>query len=156
MKNILLLFLFVVVLQFSACKPALYKHFIDIPNNVWQKDNTVVFKVDMDKPVATADVRLAIRYVDGYLYDHLKVNVKRISPSNKKSEQELNIKMMDGNEGYIGEGMGDLWDLEQVLTDGFENFEESGTYQYEVSQTMKDDQFPLVVEVGLIVEEKTE
>lgn len=152
MKNIFFLLLFVFALQFSGCKPALYKHFIDIPSNVWQKDNIVMFQVDMEQTLEKADVRLAIRYVEGYFYDHLKVRVVRTSPSNKKLEKDINLKMMDSEGVYQGEGMGDLWDLEESLTDGFERFEEVGTYQYEFSQTMEDDQFPLVVEVGLIVE----
>ncbi|MGB0931506.1 MAG: gliding motility lipoprotein GldH [Chitinophagales bacterium] len=152
MKNISFLLLFVFALQFSGCKPALYKHFIDIPSNVWQKDNIVMFKVKMEQALDKADVRLAIRYVEGYFYDHLKVKVVRISPSNKKLEKDIKLKMMDSDGRYQGEGMGDLWDLEESLMDGFERFEEAGTYHYEFSQTMKDDQFPLVVEVGLIVE----
>lgn len=111
-----------------------------------------MFKVKMEQALDKADVRLAIRYVEGYFYDHLKVKVVRISPSNKKLEKDINLKMMDSDGEYQGEGMGDLWDLEESLMDGFERFEEAGTYQYEFSQTMKDDQFPLVVEVGLIVE----
>ncbi|MGB1242812.1 MAG: hypothetical protein ACPG49_09845 [Chitinophagales bacterium] len=156
MKKILLLFLCTVLLQFSACKPAIYKHFIGIPDYVWKKDNTVLFKVKMEQPIPTADVRLGIRYMEGYFYDHLKVTVKRTSPSNQKLEKEINIKMMDSEGAYIGEGMGDLWDVEESLMDGFESFEEVGTYQYEVSQVMNEDQFLLVVEVGLIVEEKEE
>lgn len=152
MKNILFLFLAVFALQFSGCKPALYKHYIDIPNNVWQKENVVFFKVDMEKPMDAADVRLAIRYVEGYFYDNLKVNAKRTSPSNKILTQDILIKMMDSGGNYIGEGMGDLWDIEESLTNGFNSFEETGTYQYEFSQTMGDDEFPLVVEVGLVVE----
>jgi len=152
MKNTFLLLLFIFALQFSGCKPALYKHFIDIPKNVWQKDNTVMFKVKMEQPLEVADVRLAIRYVEGYFYDHLKVKAIRTSPSNKKIEKNIRLKMMDADGEYQGEGMGDLWDLEESLTDGFEHFEETGTYQYEFLQIMKDDEFPLVVEVGLIVE----
>ncbi len=145
--------LVVIGVSFSGCKPSLYKHFIDIPSNVWQKDNVVIFKVEMEKPIQKADVRLAIRYVEGYFYDHLKVNVKRTSPSNEVLTKDINIQMMDKEGNYIGEGMGDLWDIEQTLDNGFEGFGEAGTYQYEFSQTMDDNQFPLVVEVGLIVEE---
>ncbi len=156
MKKILLLFLCAVTLQFTACKPAIYKHFISIPDYVWKSDNTVLFKVKMDNPMPKADVRLGIRYMEGYFYDHLKVVVKRTSPSNQKIEKEINIKMMDSDGAYVGEGMGDLWDVEEALTDGFESFDEAGTYQYEVSQEMNGDQFLLVVEVGLIVEEMVE
>ncbi len=154
MKRIILLtFFFCTTLQFQSCKPALYRNFIKIPKNVWTQDNSILFKVNIENPIPQANVQLTIRYVEGYFYDNLKVKATRISPSNEKLDSEFVIPIKGKNGEYLGQGMGDLFDIEVPLAGGFELFQEKGMYQYEFSQMMGAEEFPLIVEVGLIVSE---
>ena len=57
---------------------------------------------------------------------------------------------MDDSNKYIGEGAGDIWDLETKIKENYK-FAESGDYKFTISHNMPQDKFINVMEVGLVI-----
>jgi gliding motility-associated lipoprotein GldH len=63
-------------------------------------------------------------------------------------EQKILLRDKDGK--LLGNGMGDLWDIDHLIRDGFK-FTEPGTCTVEISSTMSQADIPGVMQVGLVV-----
>ncbi len=149
---ITLISLLLVALSFSACNSnRLYKHFVKVPNYVWEKGQKFNYKVKITEAPQKVDVILAVRVIDAFPVNDIKIKVTRISPSNKKTSDTFTMLIKDSKGKNMGEGMSDLWDIELPIAQNT-TFKEKGTFEYELEQITSVDKLLGVVDVGLIID----
>jgi len=152
MKRLFTFFAILAIL--SSCKSGgrVYSKNQDLsPQAEWLKKDTREFSVPVKEINILYNLKLSLRYVDGYQYQFVKVKVTETSPGGKKSVKEYDLKVRENNGDYIGEAALDIWDSDH-LVEANKKFTETGTYTYLIEQNMPVDPLTSVMEIGLILE----
>lgn len=127
-----------------------YREIHELAGMQWFKTDTQSFEVPIENPTRL-DGHLIIRHVEGYQHNNLTVHLLSMKDGELWMDEHIAIPIKDENGDYVGAGSVDLWDVEHLI---FESKTLSkGTYTFEVSHTMQQDRLPLVMEVGLVLEE---
>ncbi len=150
MKNISIILILALGL-FSCNENRIYSDHVTPPGELeWNKEDVITFDVKIIDVSSKNDIKLAFRHATGYAYPFCDVVVKETKPSGESTEERYQIRVMD-DEGYVGEGAGDIYDIEEIWRSGHV-FPEIGTYQYEIRHEMPDDKIHMVMEVGMIID----
>jgi gliding motility-associated lipoprotein GldH len=135
----------------SACSMLyFYREIHELAGMQWFKSDTQQFDVQVESP-KKLDGRLIIRHVEGYQHSDLTVHVVVENNGEVWMDEHMAIPIKDENGDYLGSGSVDLWDVEHPLFQG--KTLSKGNYTFKVDHTMQQDRLPLVMEVGLVLEE---
>lgn len=151
MKKTIAVLSFLVVLLASCGSDAVYKEYVSLPGYVWSKNNTVVLKAALDKPLPNANVFINVRYGTAYPFESLVVVLKTTNPAQKTDTHNYTIPLRDANDKNLGSGMGDMWDVQFPI--GKNIALEQGTYTYELSHQMPDNDIPMLVDMGIQIDD---
>ncbi len=147
MKKILLIIL---TLSLFSCGNEVFKEYHTFSDILWHKSDVVKFDVNVEQ-AGKYNIYLPVRYTYGCPYKSISIDIKLISPSGKEQTISKEIKIMDSDNKYIGEGAGDIWDTEELAAKDY-NLDETGTYKAEISQTTSEETLAFIMEVGLRIE----
>ncbi len=123
MKNIaiykLILLSFAFFLIFQGCgKRKIYEEFEKFSNYSWNRFNYLNFEADIQDTSRYYDIFLAVRHITQYPYKKLDVNFTSYTPSGEERSMEYSFRIKNDEGKFLGEGMGDLWDIELPLRKG--------------------------------------
>ncbi|MCD6366586.1 MAG: hypothetical protein J7L46_03500 [Bacteroidales bacterium] len=90
---------------------------------------------------------LVFRYGDGYPFSQLKIHLVTTGNETTFTDSDFMIDVVDKDGDYIGDGLGDIWDLEQSLDTL--TIENPMTIKFQLSQKVIDGNLPMVMEVGM-------
>lgn len=151
MKKMLVLFLPIsLVVLLTSCDQRVFQEYRDIPGNRWDRNKPVTFNVEITDTLQAYDVELAIRHTSYYSFANLKVNVFSTFPSGETRTRDLDLMLREKDGSFIGEGAGDLWDIEFEYLSDF-TFPQKGTYVFTVQNVMPLPETPDIMQVGWIV-----
>ncbi|MFC2107477.1 gliding motility lipoprotein GldH [Bacteroidota bacterium] len=147
------IFLFLILMiTFSSCNPGrIYEKHIKLNDYAWDKFETFTFEFEVDNISVEYDIYLAIRHAHIYPYDNLLVSTVMTTPSGEKRYTDYDLSIKDKNGEFLGDGMGDLWDINIPIRKKFK-FQEKGKCVIEFENRMSRLRTPAILEVGLIVE----
>jgi gliding motility-associated lipoprotein GldH len=151
MKKLIVAFL-AGLMGLTSCSPGkIYEKHLDNDRITWNRFDVKTFKVDIKDISEKYDFYVAFRHVTDVPFRFITIKFTLYTPSGERRilEQKIFLKDKEGN--LLGNGMGDLWDLNQLVRENFE-FTEPGVCTVEVSSTMSQADLPGIMQVGLIVE----
>lgn len=151
MKKLILSFLAGLFILTSCNPRKIYEKHLDNSRITWNRFDIKTFNVDIRDISANYDFYVAIRYVSEIPLDYIKIKFTLYTPSGEIRTLEQKILLKDKEGNLLGNGMGDLWDLNHLVRDNFE-FTEPGICKVEISSTMSQADLPGIMQVGLIVE----
>jgi gliding motility-associated lipoprotein GldH len=135
----------------SSCNPSvIYEKHIDIERITWNRFDIKTFEVDIQDISAGYDFYIAIRHHTDIPLKFITVKFTLHTPSGEIRTLEQKILLKDNEGNLLGDGMGDLWDLDQLLREDF-HFTEPGICKVEISSTMSKADLPGIMQIGLIV-----
>lgn len=127
-----------------------YREIHELEGMQWLRSDKQHFIVTADEP-KTLDGRLIIRHIEGYQFQDLTVHVSVTHNGETWMDEDILVPIRDENGDYLGQGSVDLWDVEHALFQGKTLLK--GEYSFTIEHTMQQDRIPLVMEVGLVLEE---
>ena len=131
----------------------MYKKYITIPDNTWDVKNPVTYTVTVKDTVNYYNVYVNIRNADGYTFSNLYLFIDIASPAHVTERDTLECQLADPNTGkWLGEGLGDIWD-NRILFKRNVRFPRTGDYIFTYTQAMRIDKLPMIMDVGLSVEQ---
>ena len=149
MKRSLVLIVSCVLLL--SCTPGkIYEKHVKMDNLAWNRFNTVTFEVPIEDAAPAYDIFIAIRHITDIPYAELDVYFFFETPGGETRSRKITIPIKDAQGRNLGEGMGNLWDVQHLAWEGF-TFNEAGTCNFEVSSAMSQMDLIGVLEVGLIL-----
>ncbi len=150
MKKLLPVILLLIAF-FSSCNPKkIYEKHLDNERITWNRFDVKKFEVQIDNISAKYDFYIAIRHHTEVPLNSLNVDFILYTPSGEERIMEHEIKLRDREGKLLGNGMGDLWDIEYPAWLGFQ-FTEPGTCRVEISSGMPQTDLPGIMQVGLII-----
>ncbi len=148
----ILLHLVVSVLLFASCDSnKLYESNVEIPKGSWDIDHVAQFKFAIEDTQIPYNLKVNVRNTEFYMSQNLWIFIKTTSPSNKVQYDTLNCILANDKGEWLGEGMGDIWDLTVPYKQSI-GFPEKGQYTVEIKQGMRMQKVPMIMEIGLRVE----
>lgn len=146
------LFIVSSLLILLSCDPGrVYEKNIKIPDGIWEKDHKVSFEVFIDDTVSAHNLYVNVRNTSLYPFSNLYLFIETTAPSGHTIRETFEITLCDEKGKWLGSGLGDIWDLQQVYKKNV-RFAQRGNYTIEYQQGMRMDRLPFVLDVGLRIE----
>lgn len=145
----------VIALLFNACDGnKVFEKYIEVENDVWHQENVAKFNVDIIDTVALHNLYINIRNKGNYPYSNLYLFVSIQGPDGSQQTDTVNCILANKRGQWLGNGIGDLWDLKIPYIGGFK-FAQSGVYTFSYEQAMRvEDGLHGITDVGLRIERK--
>lgn len=135
------------IIILNSCNTVFEEH-QDVDDLQWYENDKKTFEVDISER-GKYDVYFALRYATGFPYKVMKINVIHSGPDGSGNVGNIKFSVVDNNNQYIGEVVGDIWDLEHKFIENQELKE--GTHIFEIRPALNNSPAIAVMEVGLIV-----
>lgn len=124
-----------------------YRSLSELKNYQWHKSAPLTYNFSIEE-TQTSDVSFILRHVHGFPFPKVYVEVASSGPEfNSVDTIELNV--IGDDREYLGEGAGDIWDLEHVIYPDMQLI--PGEYEISVRHIMEREKLDLVMEVGIQV-----
>jgi len=148
--TVILLFLF------SCDSNRVFEKNISIENNVWTLNQTPSFEYNHIDTISELNMLVNVRHSSSYPFSNLWIFVNTISPDGTIKKDTLECVLAEKNGKWIGNGLGDMWDIQcQFKTS---RLKEYGWYTFKIEQAMrhgdlaKIEELPGIMEIGLRIE----
>jgi gliding motility-associated lipoprotein GldH len=139
------------LLFLSACSPGkVYEKHVKMEHLAWNRFNTITFDVPIEDTGNGYDIFIAIRHITDIPYPDIDVYFYFSTPGGETRSRRINIPIKDKEGNNLGDGLGELWDVNYLAWKGF-LFKEPGICKFEISSAMSQMDLVGVLEVGLIV-----
>lgn len=135
----------------------LYERTVNIPKHAWSSDFTPSFEFEIKDTISLYEASLVLRHTDGYPFNNIWLIVQVETPDSLftfRTEKKLG----DNDKGWLGTGLNDVIEhrisLNPDLANAGISFRKSGTYTFRLTQIMREDPLPEVLQAGIRVERK--
>lgn len=136
-----------------SCSSHFHESWQDIAVMQWQRDNVITNKVNIENIDKPYNIMLGLRYIPAIPETDIKVVLEIINPKGEKIQKTHSIKVKNDKGEHVGEIMGELADVKQIVEEGY-TFKEKGEYTFNIVQAMASDPQGGILEVGFILDEK--
>lgn len=142
----------------TQCKQIdLYERTANIPKHAWKSDFTPTFSFNIKDTTALYGASLILRHTDAYPYNNIWLSIQVEAPDTMyvfRTEQRLG----SNEQGWLGTGLNDVYEHRLSLNTALENagvsFRRAGVYTFRLTQLMREDPLPHVLQAGIRVERK--
>lgn len=136
---------------FSCTQINVFEKNSTIPGYSWKSDFAVKGDFTISDTASSYNTYLVLRHTDAYKYSNIWLNVGIQAPGDSMYYTKMNIELANDAAGWMGTGMDDIWELRQLV---ILPLSKKGTYNYSISQIMRDDPLAAVMSAGLRVEKR--
>ncbi len=119
----------------------------------WNQKQTVSLTTETINPGKYCEI-LVYRYGEGYPFSQLKIHMVTTGKETTFTDKDFMIDIMDKSGNYIGDGLGEIWDIEQPLDTII--IKAPTTLTLQISQKVIEGNLPMVMEVGMKLKKLTE
>lgn len=154
-KYIIIIF---IALFLAACSSNRIYHEIHTFNDYkWLRNDTIAFTVNIDDEHNHINywLQFNIRYITGFQYQFLNLNILVITPDGDIFSKVESIQVRKDNSDYIGDVAGSYWDIDHTMKDKF-TFKKKGKYLIKISPIVDEGRIYFINELGLSVLNKQE
>lgn len=152
-KSSKIVFFFLLILIFSACDTnKVYEEYIAVENSVWKKENRAIFEFEATDTSQAHNLYINVRNKGDYKYSNLYLFVRMKGPNGNVLKDTVNCIIADNRGKWLGNGIGDLWDLKIPYIGNFK-FAQNGIYVISLEQAMRDKNgLKGISDIGLRIE----
>lgn len=150
MKKLIFSLLLGMIVLCACDSSKIYEKYFDNERITWSRFDVKTFNVDIKDISAKYDFYIAIRHLTDVPFKYIAIKFILYTPSGETRTMEQKILLKDNEGNLLGDGMGELWDVVNLVREDFQ-FTEPGLCKVEVSSTMSQADLPGIMQVGLIV-----
>ncbi len=122
-------------------------------NLAWNRFDKLTFEVPIQDIKASYDIYIAVRHITDMPYKDIDVYFDFTTPDGESRSRGLSIPIKDADGKNLGDGLGELWDVQELVWEGFK-FNKPGNCTFEISSAMQQLNLIGVMEIGLIVKKQ--
>lgn len=140
------------LMALTACNPsALFDEYQEIPDAAWPADKPLVFTVQIPDTVTGHNVYINLRNASHYPFSNIFLFLNTRFPDGQIDRDTLEIMLASPEGQWLGDGLGDIWD-NRILFKQNVSFPQKGEYRFEISQGMRLDPLPGIMDAGIRIE----
>jgi len=141
-----------VFLQLASCTPLeTFEKDTAIPKSEWKSGFEIKGSFTIADTAATYNALIVLRHTDAYKYNNIWLNIGIQVPADTMRYQKVDLQLGTDAGGWIGTGMNDIWEIRQMIAS---RKLKKGTYNFSITQIMRDDPLPAVMSAGLRLEKQ--
>ncbi len=140
--------LFIILLMGACSSKTVFDERFQFTDYKWNHFKPIVFTVNITDINICYDLLLTLRYIPQIPYEKFPVLIQIKDPSGGERTFTHTFKIKDPDGNLIGEGLGDLWDLEDKAKEYF-FFNETGKYEFKISQYTQYYDAVCIMDLGL-------
>ncbi len=149
-RRLCLTLLSLMMILVSSCgREAVYEEHHDIPEAGWNKDSAVSFAVEILDTTASYEVYLYLRNNHAYPYRNIYFFRSVDSERGTEFADTAEYTMADPYGKWLGKGAGSIKTHEWPFRTSRVQFNQSGTYIFNIQHAMRTDQLLGLESVGL-------
>ena len=148
-----LLILVVTVASLTACaKLDVYEKNVSIPKYEWSYSYKPTFDFSITDTASSYAIYIVLRHTDAYRYNNIWLNLGTKFPGDSMRYQRLELQLGADATGWEGAGMDDIWEVRKPITKGPVKFSKTGDYTFTLSQVMRENPLPNIMNAGIRVQ----
>ncbi|MGB0887237.1 MAG: gliding motility lipoprotein GldH [Vicingaceae bacterium] len=129
-----------------------FEEYIEVENANWKKENIASFEFAAKDTTVAHNLYINVRNTGSYAYSNLYLFVTMQGPNGGLLKDTVNCILADNRGKWLGNGVGDLWDLRIPYVGGFK-FAQTGNYTVTLEQAMRvEEGLDGITDIGLRVE----
>jgi gliding motility-associated lipoprotein GldH len=142
------------LLAIASCTPInVYEQTNVLPKQSWSSSYKPEFVFSIADTLALYNIYVVLRHTDAYKYNNIWVNVATQAPGDTITRvQQLDLRLASTGKGWLGSGMGDVWEHRIRITREPVPLRKAGLYRFTLMQVMRDNPLQHVLNAGLRVE----
>lgn len=141
--------LLVMILLVSCSKLDTFEMNTSIPNYQWKSSFAIKGSFLITDTAAAYNTYIVLRHTDAFKYNNIWLNVGIQPPADTMHYQKVDLSLGTDATGWLGTGMNDIWEVRQPLFGRAFKFRKPGTYNFVLTQIMRDDPLPAVMSAGM-------
>ena len=158
LKNKYLDVLFTIVCSVLICgcnTISLYEKNVSIPGHEWKSDFKPEFRFQISDTLQPYHIYIVLRHNEQYNYNNIWVNLFTKSPGDTIRQVQYELPLAS-KQGWMGSGMGDIYDHRIAITPQEQDlyFSRTGEYVFTLEQVMREDPLQNVIDIGIRLEKK--
>jgi len=139
-----------IFLQLTSCTQVeIFEKNTSIPNYQWKNDLEIKGSFSIADTTVAYNTYIVLRHTDAYKYNNIWLNVGIQPPADSMHYQKVDLPLGTDATGWMGTGMNDIWEIRQPLFNQAFKFKKPGTYNFTITQIMRDNPLPAVMSAGL-------
>lgn len=147
-KNITVILVYLFAL-FSCTQTNVFENNTAIAGNSWKNSFAANGSFNISDTAAPYKTYIVLRHADAYKYSNIWLNLGLQAPGDSMRYSKINIELGTDAGGWMGTGMNDIWEVRQLI---LVPLKKQGTYNYSITQIMRDDPLEAVLSAGFRVE----
>ena len=112
------------------------------------------FNVTIDDSISKHNMHLNVRHAGFYQYRNLFLFIKTELPNGNSQIDTAECILATPQGKWLGDGLGDIWDNQILFKKGFK-FPLKGVYHFELTQAMRVNPLPGIMDAGIRIEKST-
>lgn len=143
--------LLMALLALSSCtRRKVFSEYHKFGNFTWNRFEMLTFDVPIADEESLYEIAVAVRHIPQFPYGDLDINLTIKSPDGEMRSGDFTLKLKDKNGKWLGDGMGDLYDIEIPVHKNMK-FSGKGVTRIEIENKMNKFEIRGIMEVGLVV-----
>ena len=140
------------LLCMAGCKTDDLAERIDfIKNQQWSNSQLVHYTFNIEDTSTNYLLYFTFRHFNAYHYKNVWIQITHISPNNINNEVKYEIPLAKDDEGWLGEGMYDIY-YHKVLLDKKPFHFQKGKHQFIIKHIMRENPLQYVLNCGFRIE----
>jgi gliding motility-associated lipoprotein GldH len=147
--TVLLLF----AISWQACETiGAFEQNVPLPKHQWTSSYAPEFTLETKDSSAFYRVFLVLRHTSAYHFNNCWVELERKSPNDSVPAQKINVILANNQQGWLGSGMGDIFEHRMILTPPSGILLKAGKHQFKLKHVMREDPLEEIMNVGIRLE----
>lgn len=141
------------MIGFISCDSnKVFEEYIEVKNANWEKESIASFEFEAKDTVIAHNLYINVRNTGEYAFSNIYLFVTMQGPNGGLLKDTVNCVLADNRGKWLGNGIGDLWDLRIPYVGAFK-FAQSGNYTVTLEQAMRvENGLEGITDIGLRVE----
>lgn len=149
LKNFILL---LVVAMMASCNTIdIYERTKLFATQNWKAADKPTFIFEIKDTTSLYNIYIVFRHTDAYNYNNLWLNVTTIPPGDTATVRQLDLRLADNKNGWLGSGMDDIFEHRIKITRGPVTLKQ-GKYSFTLQHIMREEPLQHVLNAGIRVE----
>lgn len=151
-KRVLGFVIVIMLVLVQACDSGkVYDEYRPVNPEGWYKEDTLVFKAEINDTSQLYNLVFNVRHTTGYRYRNLYFFTQTHFPNGRMVEDTIELMLAEKSGKWFGSGFGAVRHA-KIMVMQRARFQYEGEYRFEVRQAMRSDSLKGIEDIGIRIE----